>query len=56
MKFAYLEANLGGGWSILVNPILLFSLLFSERSAHMIEIAIYRVLTGTSTLTPINQQ
>ena len=43
MKFASLEANLGGGEGLLVYPILLFSLHLSERSLDMNDI----LLTGT---------
>ena len=43
MKFASFETNLGGGWGLLVYPILLFSLPLSGRSPDMTEI----LLTGT---------
>ena len=35
MKFATIEANLGGGWSLLIYPILLFlSPSLWEESSH----------------------
>ena len=45
MKFASLEANLGGGWGLLVYPILLFYLPL-HRCPAMTEI----LLTGTLSL------
>ena len=52
MKFASLEANLGGGWGLRVfYPILLFSLPLSGKIPDMTEI----LLTGTLSLNSINQ-
>ena len=51
LKFASLEANLGGGWGLLVYPILLFYLPLSGRSPNMTEI----LFTGSLSLNSFNQ-
>ena len=38
MKFASLEVSIGGGWGLLVYPILIFYLPLSGRSSGMTEL------------------
>ena len=53
IKFTSLEANLGGGWGLLVYHIL-FSLLLSGRSPDMVEILLTGILSLNSIKVPLS--